>query len=86
MKRIFIFALVLGSLLFSGCWHWKWKRSPKPKEITAIATDVEDNFRQRWMEKRTGELVQQGMRIDIARQQAIDEFQAKYPYIRSNNK
>jgi hypothetical protein len=84
MKRPLIFFLIVTSLLSSGCWHRKKNR--KPKETTAIATDVEEGFRQRWMEKRTAELVAQGQRVDIARQQAIDEFKARYTYLRVNDK
>ncbi|MEI7550789.1 MAG: hypothetical protein WCL24_00580 [Verrucomicrobiota bacterium] len=82
MKRPLIFCLLLPLLLATGCWHSK----KKPKEITAVATDVEEGFKQRWMEKRTGELLAQGLRIDIARQQAIDEFRARYSYTRAADK
>jgi hypothetical protein len=81
MKRTLLFVLALGTLLSTGCWHSKKNR--KPKETTKLATDVEASFRQRWLEKRSAELVAQGLRIDIARQQAIDEFEAKYVYIRA---
>lgn len=83
MKRPLLICLLLPVLLSSGCW---WHRKNKPKEITAIASDVEAGFKERWMEKRTAELVAQGQRIDIARQQALDEFRARYTYIRSNDK
>ncbi|MDB6170521.1 MAG: hypothetical protein JWM88_3385 [Verrucomicrobia bacterium] len=84
MKRLLIFLLILSTALFAGCKHFRKNR--KPKETTAVATDVEETLRQRWMEKRTAELVAQGLRVDIARQQAIDEFQARYSYLHSANK
>lgn len=82
MKRPLLFCLILTTLLTAGCWHSK----KKPKEITAVATDVEEGFKQRWVEKRAGELATQGLRIDLARQQALDEFRARYTYLRSANK
>ncbi len=84
MKRALLFLLTFTALLSSGCWHFKKNR--KPKETTQVATDVEETFRLRWMEKRTAELTAQGLRIDIARQQAIDEFKARYPFVRAANK
>lgn len=82
MKRPLLLCLILPLLLASGCWH----RKNKPKVITAVATDVEAGFKERWMERRTGELVAQGLRVDLARQQASDEFRARYTYIRANDK
>ena len=82
MKRPLFYCLLVSLVLSAGCWHSK----KKPKEITAVATDVEEGFRLRWIEKRSGDLVAQGMRIDIARQQAIDEFKVKYSYLRSTEK
>jgi hypothetical protein len=82
MKRLLPLCLLLPILLLPGCWH----RKNKPKVITAVATDVEEGFKQRWMERRTAELVAQGQRVDIARQQALDEFRARYPYVRSADK
>lgn len=83
MKRPLLLCLILPVLLTSGCW---WHRKSKPKEITALASDVEAGFKERYMEKRTSELTAQGLRIDVARQQALDEFRARYVYIRSNDK
>ena len=82
MKRPLFYCLLVSLVLSAGCWHSK----KKPKETTAVATDVEEGFRLRWIEKRSGDLVAQGMRIDIARQQAIDEFKVKYSYLRSTEK
>lgn len=82
MKRLLLLCLALPLLLTCGCWH----RKNKPKEVTAVASDVEEAFQQRWLERRTGELVAQGQRVDVARQQAIDEFRARYTYFRTVNK
>jgi hypothetical protein len=68
-------------VLSAGCWHSK----KKPKENTAVAADVEEGFKQRWMEKRTSDLVAKGVRVDLARQQALDEFRIKYSYTRAAN-
>jgi hypothetical protein len=82
MKRPIIFCLVMSFVLSAGCWHSK----KKPKETTAVATDVEEGFKLRFMEKRTAELTAQGVRIDVARQQALDEFRARYSYTRAADK
>ncbi len=82
MKRPLLFCLILPLLVAPGCWHSK----KKPKENTAVATDVEEGFKQRWMDKRTSELVAQGMQVDTARQQALDEFRARYSYTRAAEK
>ncbi len=82
MKRSFLSCLLLSCLLSAGCWH----RSKQPKENTAVATEVEEAFKQRWIEKRSAELVTQGLRADLARQQAIDEFRARYSFTRAADK
>lgn len=82
MKRSLYFCLLVSLVLSAGCWHSK----KKPKEVTAVATDVEEGFKLRWIEKRSADLVAQGMRIDIARQQAIDEFKVRYSYTRAADK
>ena len=91
MKRLLPLGLLPFLMLSAGCWHvWPhWFGShgdKKPKETTAIASDVEESFRQRFVEKRTAELVTQGLRADVARQQALDEFHARYTYIRATGK
>lgn len=83
MKR---FSLVLSLLLAlaaaSGClFH---RKGSKPKESAHIATDVEQGFRQRWMEKRVGELTAQGIAADAAQQQAAKEFSERYEYLQTN--
>lgn len=61
-----------------GCFFAK--KGSKPKESTAIAREVEETFRQRWIEKRGAELVGRGMAPDLARAQAIEEFKAQYNF------
>ena len=76
-SRLFLplFALLA---LFSGCSHFK--KHPKPKENSAIAADTDENFRQRFVEKRVGELVAQGVAAEAARAQANEEFKTRYSY------
>lgn len=82
MKRLSLLCLAGVVLLSAGCWH----RKGKPKETTAVATDVENHFRDRWVEKRASELVAQGQRADVAHQQALDEFRARFTYLRTADK
>ena len=79
-RRIVVFGLVILSLGLSACSHGK----KNPKESPAIATEVEAGFKQRWISKRTAEIQsQQNLRIDLARQQAIDEFNTKFAYTKA---
>ena len=73
----FLFASLM--LLFSGCSLFS-KKSGKPKESSAIAADVEQTFRRRWVEKRSGELAAQGVEAAAARVQAHNEFQARFGF------
>ena len=76
MKRSLIFPLILTLALLAGCKHGP----SKPKDNPAVATEIEEAFKQRWVEKRSGELMALGLRPDLARQQAIDEFRVRYGY------
>ena len=58
----------------------KIKQTLKPKESKAIASQVEEEFKQRWIEKRAAELMTRGVAPDIARGQAIEEFRLNYSY------
>lgn len=83
MKRLIFVCLFAPFLLFStGCWHfWPSKgKSKKPKETTEVVADVEATFKLRYLEKRTAELVAQGVQADAAHQQALDEFRTRYSY------
>jgi hypothetical protein len=82
MKRLLLFVLFLPLVLFAGCSHTK----KKPKDNPAIATEVEEGFKQRWIEKRGAELMALGLRPDLARQQAINEFRARFGYTHAAGK
>jgi hypothetical protein len=79
---LFLAMCVLGSA--SGCTFWK--KSKKPKQNPALASEVEGDFRQRWMEHRMGEITAAGTDATTARTQAEAEFREKYPYIRDAKK
>lgn len=83
MKRFsLVLALLLTLAAASGClFH---RKSAKPKENPHIATEVEQDFKQRWMEKRVAELTTQGVAADAAQQQAAKEFAERYEYLRTN--
>jgi hypothetical protein len=80
MKRFSAVATLLCVLcLSSGCHFFhKKKADAEPKDSKMIATQVELEFRQRWVDKRTGELTAQGMNADLAHTQALAEFRQKY--------
>ena len=82
MKRSLLFLLLLPLALLAGCKHGP----KKPKDNPAIATEVEEGFKQRFVEKRSAELVAKGMRVDLARQQAIDEYRDRYGYTHAADK
>lgn len=65
-------------LVTAGCLNSR--KNPKPKENPAIAAELEESFRQRWIEKRAGELAAKGVTADLARTQAIEEFKAKFNF------
>lgn len=82
MKRLLSVLLVPTLALFASCSHGK----KQPKENPAIASEVEEGFKQRWIEKRGAELMALGLRPDLARQQAIDEFRDRYGYTHAADK
>lgn len=79
MKRLSLALLATTVLLSSGCGVFSRKRS-EPKESKAIAADVEETFRRRWVEKRAGELAAQGTEANAARTQAENEFRERYAF------
>jgi hypothetical protein len=56
------------------------------KESSAIAADVEESFRKRWVDKRATELATSGTTADAARAQAEGEFRERYEYMRAGRK
>lgn len=82
MKRSLLFLLILPLALLAGCKHGP----KKPKENPAFASEIEEGFKQRWVEKRAGELMALGLRPDLARQQAIDEFRDRFGYTHAAGK
>jgi hypothetical protein len=74
------FALAVGG----GCFHFK--KNATPKENPALASEVEEGFKLRWVDKRAGELVAQGLTNEAARAQATEEFRGKYPYTHAAEK
>lgn len=87
MKRSLIFLLILPVAFLVGCQHSKKKpaTAKEPKENPAVASEIEEGFKQRWVEKRAAELMALGQRPDLARQQAINEFRVKYGYTHAAN-
>lgn len=52
----------------------------KKAEEPSVTTQVEENFKHRWVEKRSAELTGQGMPQDEARQRALAEFRDQYEF------
>ena len=77
-QRLSLLALCLAALLTGGC--LSSKKSSAPKESSAIAGSVEESFRLRWVDKRAAELTAQGKAAAAARDQANEEFLARYVY------
>jgi hypothetical protein len=81
MKRLVPAALVCALFANLGCHMFtKGKKPAPPAETSAAAADVEKNFMARWTDKRTADLVTQGVPIETARAQAVAEFKAKFGY------
>ena len=74
--RPVILCLIGATFLLTGCSTFK-KKSPPEKSIT---TQVEQSFKQRWIEWRTSELVGQGKSADAAMNQAVSEFRQRYEF------
>jgi hypothetical protein len=71
---VFIFAFSAG-----GCLHSK-KAKAKAKPTSAIAAEMEQNLRQRFIDRRVSELVAQGVAAEAAQARAAEEFKARYGY------
>ena len=84
-KRLLILGCTLVLAFSSGCSLFS-KKSGKSTDNPAIAGDVEESFRRRWVDKRAGELVAQGAAADAARTQANQEFSQKYEYVNGPKK
>lgn len=78
MNRLILALISATVLLSSGCLFSK--KTKKPKENPAIAADTDENFRQRFLDKRVAELTAAGQSADAARAQAAEEFKARYGY------
>ena len=85
MIKAFSFSLCIAVLCCSsGCLFSK--KNKTPKENAAIAADVEENFRRRWVDKRAAELIAQGTQADSARTRAEGEFSERYDFSRAGRK
>ena len=83
-RLLFLTLLVTSALLSSGCLFSKKSRTPK--ESTAISSEVEEGFRQRWVDQRTSQLVAQGTAAPTARTQAAGEFRERFGFIKAGQK
>jgi hypothetical protein len=84
MKRLVLFVLSAVLLSGSGCHIFSKKKNPAaPKESKTLATDDEKDFMQRWIDKRTNELVTQGRPAGAAHDQAVAEFKATFTYLKT---
>jgi len=78
IKPLIFAALVAALTLSTGCLFSK--KTGRTKESSAIATEVEESFRRRWLDKRVGELTAQGIAAEAARAQADQEFRDRYGF------
>ncbi len=82
MKRLAFIVLAAALVANSGCHMFSRSKKPAaPKESTTLAADDEKDFKRRWTDKRTAELITQGMPTEAARTQASAEFKAKFSYL-----
>ncbi len=81
MTTRIILAFLAVAFAFAGV---ACRSSMKEKMSNAPASEMEASFKQRWIEKRTGELVAAGVIADAAREKAAGEFKTQFEYIRSS--
>lgn len=82
MTKRLLLCLLAGSVITTtGCTLFS-RKARQQKESSAIATETEKEFRQRWVAKRVTELAAQGITGAAAEQQADQEFQQKYDFAR----
>jgi hypothetical protein len=80
MNRFSFLCLVSVLALSTAC-------SSKPKQNPAMATEVEEAFKQRWIAKRMNELAQAGVADPReARRQATEEFKQRYEFTNAAKK
>ncbi len=85
MIKAFLFTFCIALLCCSsGCIFSK--RANRAKESSAIAADVEESFRKRWVDKRASELAAKGTTAEVARTQAESEFRERYEFTRPGRK
>jgi hypothetical protein len=81
MKRLVPAALACVLFANFGCHMFSKNKNPSaPKESSTAAADVEKDFMRRWTDKRTADLVTQGVPVEAARAQAMAEFKDKFDY------
>lgn len=77
-KRILILSLAFTTLALAGC--QSWRKENRAKGNKAVVAEVEESFRQRWIERRAAELMNRGVSPNLARSQAIEEFRLNYGF------
>lgn len=77
-KAIFTATVAVTLLLSTGCVFSR--KANRPKESSAISSEVEATFRQRWVDKRAAELTAQGTAAAAAHAQAEREFAERYSF------
>ena len=84
MKRLVPLALAAALLANSGCHIFSKKKNPvAPKESKNLATDVEKDFMQRWIDKRAGDLEAKGMTPENAHLQAVTDYKTSFGYTKT---
>ncbi len=79
IKPLLLTTLTASLALATGCSMFS-KKNPNAKESSAIASEVEETYRRRWVDKRVSELTAQGTAAEVARTQAENEFREKYGF------
>jgi hypothetical protein len=77
-RPLLLTAVICAAALGNGCLFSK--KSNRPKEGSALASETEEAFRQRWLQQRTNELVAQGANAEAARSQASTEFRERFAF------
>jgi hypothetical protein len=84
LKRLSLPFLALLVALSPGCLFSR--KSNKAKDNASITAETEQSLEERWLSKRSAELVAQGMKGDAARAQALQEFREKFEFTNAAKK
>lgn len=80
-SRILIALLAIACAFAGTACHHRTSKAKKDGITNTPVAELESSFKQRWIEKRTAELVNSGVAADAAKLKAEEEFKDQYAYV-----